>query len=75
MTIDHPVLLVGVFSPQMDKGHVKGKHETLHDSHMFFGPTPDDSQPQLLWTENETNSQRLHGVDNYTPYTKDAFHR
>lgn len=29
----------------------------------------------LLFTENETNTQRLFGVDNYTPYVKDAFHR
>lgn len=29
----------------------------------------------LLFTENETNSQRLFGTDNYTLYVKDAFHR
>lgn len=29
----------------------------------------------LLFTENETNTQRLFGVDNYTQYVKDAFHR
>lgn len=32
-------------------------------------------EAQLLFTENETNTQRLFGVDNYTPYVKDAFHR
>ena len=30
--------------------------------------------PDLLFTENETNRQRLFGVPNATPYVKDAFH-
>ena len=28
----------------------------------------------LLFTENETNAQRLYGVPTHTPYVKDAFH-
>jgi hypothetical protein len=32
-------------------------------------------EPKLLFTENETNSQRLFGTPNYTPFVKDAFHR
>jgi hypothetical protein len=32
------------------------------------------SKPQWLFTDNETNSQRLFGVSNYTPYVKDSFH-
>jgi hypothetical protein len=31
-------------------------------------------QPELLFTENETNYARLFGVGNRTPYVKDAFH-
>ena len=31
--------------------------------------------PELLFTENETNAQRLWGRPNPTPYVKDAFHR
>lgn len=31
--------------------------------------------PCLLFTENETNRQRLYGEQNESPYTKDAFHR
>ena len=38
---------------------------------MLYAPTPDD----LLFTENETNVQRLFGSPNKTPYVKDAFHR
>jgi len=33
-----------------------------------------DGGPELLFTENETNSQRLFGTPNATPYVKDAFH-
>jgi hypothetical protein len=29
---------------------------------------------ELLFTENETNTQRLYGVPSATPYVKDAFH-
>jgi len=31
-------------------------------------------QPQLLFTENETNNARLFGGKNRSPYVKDAFH-
>ena len=31
-----------------------------------------EGSPEMLFTENETNSQRLYGVDNRTPYVKDA---
>ena len=34
-----------------------------------------DGAPELLFTENETNAQRLWGQPNPTPYVKDAFHR
>src|SRR5262249_28149675 len=32
-----------------------------------------DGAPTLLFTENETNSQRLFGLSNRTPYVKDGF--
>jgi hypothetical protein len=31
-------------------------------------------RPELIFTENETNHERLYGVPNATPYVKDAFH-
>ncbi|HEY7515768.1 MAG TPA: glucosidase, partial [Vicinamibacteria bacterium] len=34
-----------------------------------------DGAPELLFTENETNAQRLWGQPNSSPYNKDAFHR
>jgi hypothetical protein len=34
-----------------------------------------EGAPELLFTENETNTERLYGTKNGTPYVKDAFHR
>jgi hypothetical protein len=33
-----------------------------------------EGTPQLLFTENDTNNERLFGTPNATPYVKDAFH-
>jgi hypothetical protein len=33
-----------------------------------------EGMPRLLFTENETNFERLFGVGNSSPYVKDAFH-
>eukprot|EP00111_Clytia_hemisphaerica_P019741 TCONS_00058263-protein len=60
---------------QLGEGVVHCKHETLPKSRFYWGPDQNGKQPKLLFTENETNSQKLFGVDNYTPYVKDAFHR
>jgi hypothetical protein len=38
------------------------------------GPTNTAERPQLLFTENETNKERLWGIPNGGPYVKDAFH-
>lgn len=32
------------------------------------------NQPELLFTENESNFQRLYGCINHSPYVKDGFH-
>ncbi|MGC1952623.1 MAG: glucosidase [Gammaproteobacteria bacterium] len=49
---------------------VEVKHATL-GSYYFYGRRP----AELLFTENETNLQRLWGLQNATPYLKDSFHR
>ncbi len=46
------------------------KHEVLGD-YFFYAAKADD----LLFTENETNHQRLYGEPNASPWVKDAFHR
>ncbi len=34
-----------------------------------------EGSPAFLFTENETNTERIFGVPNRTPYVKDSFHR
>ncbi|HEY0793593.1 MAG TPA: hypothetical protein VGD78_21205 [Chthoniobacterales bacterium] len=45
-------------------------HDTLGNFTLTFGP-----ELESLFTDNETNTQRLFGTPNPTPYVKDAFHR
>jgi hypothetical protein len=49
---------------------------TIEAAHGYLGPRHlrCDGAPELLFTENETNFQRLWGVPNRSPYVKDAFH-
>jgi hypothetical protein len=52
---------------------VEGDHVNFGKHWFVAGPGPNQTAPELLFTENETNSKRLFDVDNYTPYVKDAF--
>jgi hypothetical protein len=49
--------------------------EDLGLYHLHAAAASDGTVPQWLFTENDTNSQRLFGMPNISPYTKDAFHR
>ncbi len=49
---------------------VRAEHPGL-GTYYLYGREP----AELLFTENETNAERLWGVPNATPYVKDAFHR
>jgi hypothetical protein len=57
-------------------------HRAIHAHHtdpLFHESLADylltcEGQPKLLFTENETNSERIFGAPNATPYVKDAFH-
>ena len=49
------------------------EHEKLEKFILAFGPDQSGKDPQVLFTENETNTLKLFGIENYTPYTKDAF--
>src|SRR6516164_6618327 len=53
-------------------GHsaVKGTESKLGDRYLYC-----DRDVPLLFTENETNTERIFGVPNRTPYVKDSFHR
>lgn len=60
----------------------KSNHAKLGERYVCFAPSPpvggssdEDIQPRLLFTENETNNEKLWGTKNEQPYVKDAFHR
>jgi hypothetical protein len=54
---------------------VQAAHTTLGSYWLACGAAGrEDEGPRLLFTENESNGQRLWGVENHTPFVKDAFH-
>ena len=53
-------------------GHHRLSCDRLRDAAGHAAP---GSDPQLLFTENDTNFERLFGTPNRSPFTKDAFHR
>jgi hypothetical protein len=50
-------------------GVVTAVHWNLSEYRLYC-----DGNPELLFTENETNTQHLWGQPNTSPYAKDAFH-
>ncbi len=52
-----------------------GNHVSSGKHWFVAGTGPDGKQPEFLFTENETDTHDLFGVDNWTPYVKDAFHQ
>jgi hypothetical protein len=56
-------------------GRVEAEHASLGRYVLEVGSGPDGTAPELLFTENETNTERLFGFANAVPWVKDAFHR
>jgi hypothetical protein len=54
---------------QVEKGAILTSHAQLGDRMLDC-----DGNPELLFTENESNASRLWGQTNPSPYVKDAFH-
>ena len=54
---------------------VECRHDTLDKFRFYVCPDSRGKTARMLFTENETNSMRLWNVEQYTSYTKDAFHR
>ena len=50
-------------------GVIQASHPKLGDTWLYC-----DGDPELLFTENDTNMQRLWGQPNASPWVKDAFH-
>ncbi|MBL8851460.1 MAG: glucosidase [Planctomycetaceae bacterium] len=55
-------------------GALSAEHPTLGDFRLFFEGNPDGTPPPVLFTENETNGQRLFEEENGSHPCKDAFH-
>jgi hypothetical protein len=53
---------------------IVAEHQVLGQLVLSASDASDGTAPDLLFTENETNAQRLWGAPNATPYVKDAFH-
>ena len=60
--------------PATGDAAILADHPTLGTFRLVAGPGPDGRPPTLLFTENETNTERLFKTPNPTPYVKDAFH-
>ncbi len=54
---------------EVERGTIVASHSQLGEWTLCC-----DGGPELLFTENETNAQRLWGTENPSPYVKDAFH-
>ncbi len=65
---ERPVLRAGAAA----RGHVvvEAEHASLGNRWLYC-----EGAPALLFTENETNAERLWGVPNRTPYVKDGIDR
>ena len=53
-----------------DFGFVKATHEELGEYNFYF-----QNANITLFTENETNTEKLYSLPNQTPFVKDAFHQ
>jgi hypothetical protein len=55
-------------------GSILADHASLGRHVLSIDSNPDGADPELLFTDNETNAARLYGAANPTPFVKDAFH-
>jgi Mannosylglycerate hydrolase MGH1-like glycoside hydrolase domain len=58
----------------MGPGQVECDHDTLGKFRFEADAGPDGERPEVLFTENETNTQRLFNSPNQSQFVKDAFH-
>jgi hypothetical protein len=69
-----PDLIRGKPDIQLQTNHagircVRATHPFIGQYYLYFDPSE-----QLLFTENETNQEKVSGIANETPFVKDAFH-
>ncbi len=56
------------------EGAIEARHATLGAYRLAAAPDPRGAAPAWLFTENETNVERLFQCPNPSPHVKDAFH-
>lgn len=60
---------------------IKSTHHALGDRFILLSPSPgvgpsgEDVESEIIFTENDTNFERLYDGKNPQPFVKDAFHR
>ncbi|NUM53664.1 MAG: glucosidase [Candidatus Hydrogenedentes bacterium] len=59
---------------KLEEGVVVSRHVTFGRYFFCADAGPGATPAQWLFTENETNSERLFGATNMSPYVRDAFH-
>jgi hypothetical protein len=64
---------IGTITKESEQA-IKVHHPTCGDRWLYFDKVQ-ETQPPLLFTNNETNFERVFGSPNPTPYVKDAFHQ
>jgi hypothetical protein len=60
---------------RIDASSARLVHESLGTYQLQVAPASDGTMPELIFTDNETNTERLFKSPNTNPYVKDAFHR
>ncbi|NCC33564.1 MAG: glucosidase, partial [Chloroflexia bacterium] len=55
-----------------DATTIQADHSTLGEYRLYCGAAPDGTSPTLLFTDNETNCERIFGSPNRTPFVKDG---
>lgn len=58
-------------SGQVKGGHAIRAYSPDYETYFLYV----EGNPEIIFTENETNFEKLYGSPNITPYVKDAFHR
>ncbi|MCA9285715.1 MAG: glucosidase [Phycisphaerales bacterium] len=57
-----------------DERTLRAEHATLGQYALIAGDGPNGRPPTFLFTENDTDNERIFGSPNGTPFVKDAFH-
>ncbi len=61
-------------SISLEGGALIAEHETFGSYKLAFASVAGTVEPETLFTDNETNNERLFGSASSSPYVKDAFH-